>query len=201
MYLRVLYTNPLDLMMRPAPVDPAGRKCDHSEHPRSKVGAGPMFLEAPKNHQKKTSIFGGIFGPLWLPKWLHFCFILHLFFGIFFDEKMIPIFPCFSPPSGCPDPRICWQGQYFHGVGASRTSFNLSSKLTPKSSPNCLKMAPEMYQKTDDFFIDFFTSFVSLKPSKMAPKMARKNHENSTADPQNAAGVPEEPPMAPGRPP
>ena len=111
-----------------------------------------MFLEAPKKHQKKTSILGCIFGPFWLPKCLHFCFILHLFFGIFFAEKMIPIFLCFSPPSGCPDTRICWQGQYFHGVGASRTCFNFFPNFTPKSSPNGIQMAFEMYQKKRKIF-------------------------------------------------
>ena len=79
---------PLDLMMRPAPVDPAGRKCDHSEHPRSIVGVGSMFLEAPKNHQKNSSILDAFFLYFWIPKWHHFCLILHLFFNIFFDEKI-----------------------------------------------------------------------------------------------------------------
>ena len=99
---------PLDLMMRPALWTPPGESGSvgaPSEHHRSTLGA-------PSEHPRSwVDVFGGTKKPskknidFWTqfcstlaPTWHHFWLILHIFFDIFFDEKMILIFPCLAPP-------------------------------------------------------------------------------------------------------
>ena len=142
---------PLDLMMRPAPVDPAGRKCDHSEHPRSTTGApselGRCFWRHQKTIKKKHRFLEAFLVHFGSQNGFIFASFCTYFLVYFSMKKWYTFSSDFRPPSECTNPRICWQGQYFHRVGASRASFNVSSKMTLKTSKNNLIMEYEMYYK------------------------------------------------------
>ena len=100
-----------------------------------------------------------------------------------------------------PELRFAGRANTFMGSGhrthASKFPWNLlqnASKITSKCDPKCIK-------KSIVFLIAFLIHFASQKSSKMAPKMGRKSYGNSTVGSQIAVRVPEEPPMAPRRPP
>ena len=158
-------------MMRPAPVDLAGRKCEPSEHTRSTLGAGPMFLEAPKNHQKKRSIFSWILIDSGSQNASIFVSVCTYFLNVSFNGYLIPILACFWLIQHRPRAQICWQGQYFHGFGTSHACFQISLKSAPKSSQNDYQRQPKMQQKINCFFHRFFDPFC-------LPKIIKNGSQN-----------------------